>query len=400
MTAFLSDDELPSSGPRPAELGWSSRWAAALAVLQMQESEELVAARISAVHRGAVEAYRLSAESSSLEGAAAAAAAASEAAATSEPLGSPAPATLLSIDLRLPGHAEEKYVWPPAVGDWVALNDAGRIRGILPRGTYLERPRGGAYGPDQALAANIDIIGIVEPFFPEPAPGRIERFTALARSSGCQAWLILSKADLATSPEEAQARLEELSGGTDTAFAVSAEDPASVQALRGALPVGSSLILMGRSGAGKSTLSNALLGTAQETQSVREGDGKGRHTTTSRQLLAGGGTILIDTPGIRALAAVDHAEAIDETFEDIADLARQCVYRNCAHESEPGCAVREAVERGDLDADRLGRYLRMRAEVAHRRIQSDPRLRREEERRASKNDSRGRRGVMLLKGKL
>lgn len=377
-TAGGDGDRGVPSNPTARDLGWSERWQAYLAVAQLNTGEEaLRLGRVSVVHRGALEILTLAPGAS----------------------GPDAALETLSVDLRLPGHAEDEFDWPPVVGDWVALDEQGRIRAILQRSSFLERAHNEPGQGAQALAANVDVLLMVEPMSPPPAVGRIERLTAVARSAGCQAWLVLTKADL-TSPEEVAAALAELERGTDAAFAVSMEGPASIASLREALPTGTTAVLLGRSGAGKSTLSNALMGSDLATGAVRAGDGKGRHTTTSRQLIAQGGLTIIDTPGIRALAAVDDVAAIEETFEDISALARHCAYRNCAHQTEPGCAVREAIERAELNAERVGRYLRMRAELAQRHRHSDPRVKREEERRASKNDSRGRRGVMRLKGKL
>lgn len=380
MPPQISDAE-PSAqsaaAPTARDLGWSERWQAHLAVAQMTTGEsELRLARVSVVHRGALNvlalAPRETGPDSTLEN--------------------------LSVDLRQPGHAEDERDWPPVVGDWVALDSEGHIRAVLQRTSFLERAHNEPGQTAQALAANVDVLLMVEPMSP-PAAGRIERLTAMARSAGCQAWLVLTKTDL-VSTAEVEAAMAELEHGTDAAFALSMTDPVSIASLREAIPAGMTAVLLGRSGAGKSTLSNALMGSQLATGAVRAADGKGRHTTTSRQLIAQDGLTIIDTPGIRALATVDDAAAIEQTFEDISELTRHCAYRNCAHTSEPGCAVREAIEHGELDADRLGRYLRMRAEVAQRHRHSDPRVKRKEERRASKNDSRGRRGVMRLKGKM
>lgn len=174
----------------------------------------------------------------------------------------------------------------------------------------------------------------------------------------------------------------------------------SWQPLLLALQSDTTAVLIGRSGAGKSTLVNALTGASQLTAAVRSRDGKGRHTTTSRQLIAHDGFVLIDTPGIRALAAIDDADAIDDVYRDIAALARQCRYSTCTHVLEPGCAVIAAVDDGSLDVNYLNRYRRMLRESQRQSIRSSTRLAREQERRRSKDDSRGRRGVMKLKGRL
>ena len=135
------------------------------------------------------------------------------------------------------------------------------------------------------------------------------------------------------------------------------------------------------------------------TAAVRESDGKGRHTTTSRQLVAGNGLIIVDTPGIRALGAVGSLDAVDQTFPDIAALARNCRFTDCSHTTEPSCAVSAAVEHGELEPERLARYLALRRESERRAVRVDARVTRKDERRATRNNTRGRRDTMRLKGR-
>ncbi|WP_158020883.1 ribosome small subunit-dependent GTPase A [Buchananella hordeovulneris] len=359
------------------ELGWDQRWQAYLAVASLSARSELQAGRVVAVHRGALQVALL------------------------PPSPAAAPA-VVSLDLALPGHTAEQADWPPVVGDWLAVRGASaaqmRVATVLPRRTYLERPSATGSSLGQPVAANVDILLIVEPFSPPPTPGRVERFTALARAAGMQAWLVLTKADLVP-PAQAAAVVTDLGRHTDQALAVSAHNPASLRALRALLPSGTTAVLVGRSGAGKSTLTNALLGTQLATQAVRAGDGKGRHTTTSRQLVTGQGLNLIDTPGIRALAATTDAAAIDDAFADIAELAAHCRFPDCGHGSERDCAVQAAVATGQVEAERVARYLRLQQESARLAQRQDARLARAQDRRASRDNTRGRRGVMRLKGK-
>lgn len=282
-------------------------------------------------------------------------------------------------------YGEEEY---PVVGDWVLTQPIPGTGGaahpaehkflaILPRRSYLTRPSATRESADQPVAANVDMLCIVEPCFPEPSIGRIERYTALAHASGVQVALILTKGDLVTA-EQLAGYEESLAGSVDAVLAVCTDngyDPAPVAEL----VAGRTAAFLGRSGAGKSTLVNALLNPGadpredaaenqvQATSAVRDADGKGRHTTTSRQMIvlpgeadsgadSSAGTVLIDTPGVRALAATSDSAAIDETFEDVSSYAASCRYSDCSHGSEPGCAVQQALADGSLDPERFERY--------------------------------------------
>ena len=335
-------------------------------------------------------------------------------------------------------YGEEEY---PLVGDWVLTQPIPGTGGaahpaehkplaILPRRSYLTRPSATRESADQPVAANVDILCIAEPCFPEPSIGRIERYTALAHASGVQVALILTKGDLVTAEQLAGYR-ESLGGGVDAVLAVCTDngyDPAPVAEL----VAGRTAAFLGRSGAGKSTLVNALLNPGvdpredaaenqvQATSSVRDADGKGRHTTTSRQMIvltgtgyfgagesgAEGsgaesslGTVLIDTPGVRALAATSDSAAIDETFDDVSSYASACRYSDCSHGSEPGCAVQQAITDGALDPERFERYRRMIAESARLRLRSQEREYRQSNRAFTKANKAGRRTLMSIKGR-
>ena len=325
-------------------------------------------------------------------------------------------------------YGEEEY---PVVGDWVLAQPIPGTGGethpaehkplaILPRRSYLTRPSATRESSDQPVAANVDMLCIVEPCFPEPSIGRIERYTALAHASGVQVALILTKGDLVTADQLASYR-ESLGGGVDAVLAVCTDngyDPAPVAEL----VAGRTAAFLGRSGAGKSTLVNALLNPGadpredaaenrvQATSAVRDADGKGRHTTTSRQMIvlpgeadsgaeSSTGTVLIDTPGVRALAATSDSTAIDETFEDVSSYAAACRYSDCAHGSEPGCAVQQALADGALDPERFERYRRMMAESARLRLRSQEREYRQSNRAFTKANKAGRRTLMSIKGR-
>lgn len=325
-------------------------------------------------------------------------------------------------------YGEEEY---PVVGDWVLTQPIPgtgsdsqpaehKPLAILPRRSYLTRPSATRESADQPVAANVDILCIVEPCFPEPSIGRIERYTALAHASGVQVALILTKGDLVTA-EQLAGYEESLAGGVDAVLAVCTDngyDPAPVAEL----VAGRTAAFLGRSGAGKSTLVNALLNPGadpreassenrvQATSAVRGTDGKGRHTTTSRQMIvlpgeadsgaeSSAGTVLIDTPGVRALAATSDSAAIDETFDDVSSYAAACRYSDCAHGSEPGCAVQQALADGSLDPERFERYRRMMAESARLRLRSQEREYRQSNRAFTKANKAGRRTLMSIKGR-
>ena len=322
-------------------------------------------------------------------------------------------------------YGEEEY---PVVGDWVLTQPIPgtgsdsqpaehKPLAILPRRSYLTRPSATRESADQPVAANVDMLCIVEPCFPEPSIGRVERYTALAHASGVQVALILTKGDLVTA-EQLAGYQESLGSGVDAVLTVCTDygyDPAPV----GELVAGRTAAFLGRSGAGKSTLVNALLNPGvdpredasenqvQATSAVRGADGKGRHTTTSRQMIvlpsSGAepslGTVLIDTPGVRALAATSDSAAIDETFDDVSGYASACRYSDCSHGSEPGCAVQQAITDGALDPERLERYRRMIAESARLRLRSQEREYRQSNRAFTKANKAGRRTLMSIKGR-
>lgn len=285
--------------------------------------------------------------------------------------------------------------WPPVVGDWVGLSDTS-IAFILPRQTYLQRPASTPGAASQALAANVSAVLIIDPL-PHFSAGRIERMTALARQSGIEAWLVATKADLVDAGE-VDVAIAGVAAVVDRVFVTRLDDPATFTPLRAALADSGTAVVFGRSGAGKSTLINQLVGADLATRQVRQSDGKGRHTTTRRTLLASEQICIIDSPGIREIAAPADREAIDAVFREIQRLAGQCRFRNCAHRSEPGCAVQEAISQGSFDAGQLARYQRMVRE-AKRRDPGQVRVQRQAERRSTKNARRAKRYLMERKNR-
>ena len=255
----------------------------------------------------------------------------------------------------------------PAVGDWVLIEgeapNALRIVALLPRFSAIKRGAAGEHYRQQVIAANIDSVFVVCGLDADFNPRRIERYLLLVGGSGVQPVVVLTKSD--KDGADVEVALHELRALGVPVLAVNAKDRASVAALEPWLGEGRSIVLVGSSGAGKSTLTNTLLGIEKmKTGAVRAGDDRGRHTTTHRALIAlPSGACIIDTPGMRELKPTGE-EDVAESFADIEALAAQCRFNDCKHLKEPGCAVRAAVERGEVDAQRVANYLKLGDEVA------------------------------------
>ena len=255
----------------------------------------------------------------------------------------------------------------PAVGDWVLIEgeapNALRIVALLPRFSAIKRGAAGEHYKQQVIAANIDTVFVVSGLDADFNPRRIERYLLLVGGSGVQPVIVLTKSDKDGADVEAAAH--ELRALDVPVHAVNAKDRDSVAVLAPWLGEGQSIVLVGSSGAGKSTLTNTLLGTEKmKTGAVRDSDDRGRHTTTHRALIAlPSGACLIDTPGMRELKPTGE-EDVAESFADIEALAAQCKFNDCRHQKEPGCAVRAAVERGEVDAQRVANFLKLSEEVA------------------------------------
>lgn len=260
----------------------------------------------------------------------------------------------------------------PAVGDYVRLryNDAGDslITETLPRQSAFFRLDPSSRGhAAQAVAANMDVVFAVTSMNRDYNEKRLERYLTLALQSGAKPAIILTKLDLCTAPDTFYTRACAIAKDVPVHM-ISAATGEGMETLEPYLQKGHTVALLGSSGVGKSSLVNALLGNARmHVSSVREDDQRGRHTTTGRQLLRlPGGALVIDTPGMRELGLWDAEQGLSDTFRDIELLAADCRFSDCRHENEPGCAVRQAIMEGRLDAARLHSYLQLIKEAARK----------------------------------
>jgi ribosome biogenesis GTPase len=258
----------------------------------------------------------------------------------------------------------------PKVGDWAVVTDdpswkTAIIHALLPRRTRLSRNAAGTRTEEQVLAANIDVIVLVQGLDFDYNLRRLERELVMVKKSGAEGIVILNKTDLVPDPGAMIAKVREASPKTRV-LAVSALTSDGLEDLRRCLHPRKTYIFLGSSGVGKSTLINRLAGAeVLDTAPVREDDSKGRHTTSRRQLLLlSGGALLIDTPGVREFRLWEADGAVDDVFSDISALAAGCRYADCVHVKETGCAVRNAVAAGSLPAERYESYLKLRKELA------------------------------------
>lgn len=255
----------------------------------------------------------------------------------------------------------------PTVGDYVALhyieNGDSQILATLPRRSCFYRREPGPIPRDQAVAANFDWVLLLQSMNQNFNPARLERYLALAWQSGATPVILLTKADLPEDPADYLRRAAQAAPGVEL-HAVSARRGLGLDGLSPYLQPGKTLAFLGSSGVGKSSLVNALAGEEIMTVSgIREADGRGRHTTTHRQLIRlPGGALIIDTPGMRELGMAEAAEGLSETFSDVEQYLGRCRFRDCRHEKEPGCAVKAALDAGALDPARWERYRKLREE--------------------------------------
>ena len=269
----------------------------------------------------------------------------------------------------------------PVTGDWVLVRRAGEgaavIHSVLPRRSKFSRKRPGDAEKDrvaeQVIAANVDWAFIVGAAGKDWNPRRVERYLTLAWESGAQPVLVITKTDLA---EDLDGLIEDGAAAAPGApvVAVCAREGRGLEALSEYLAPGRTAVLLGSSGAGKSTLLNALAGRElQRVQDVRADDHRGRHTTTARTLFRlPSGALVIDTPGLREIQLWADSDDVDASFRDVEVYAETCRFRDCSHDGEPGCAVRAAVEAGDLPAERVASWRKLRREVEYLESRGDP----------------------------
>lgn len=249
------------------------------------------------------------------------------------------------------------------VGDWVLIDSDHRVHRVLERKSCFRRRAAGPEAVEQFMAANVDTAFVLCSLNADFNLNRIERYLSLVHEAGAEPVIVLSKADLCDDPDSFKAQVQALDAAL-CVETVNGLDPDSAAVLLPWCRPGQTIVLLGSSGVGKSTLANTLMGNAvQATGEIREDDSKGRHTTTRRSLIIlPSGALLLDTPGLRELQIADFEEGIAATFADIEELARQCRFSDCAHESEPGCAVQQAIEDETLEERRFLNYQKLKRE--------------------------------------
>jgi ribosome biogenesis GTPase / thiamine phosphate phosphatase len=276
----------------------------------------------------------------------------------------------ISGKMRFSAEKENPY---PAVGDWVVVKplvneQKGIIQAVLPRKSKFSRKAAGERTDEQIVSANVDTVFIVSGLDGGRNLNlrRIERYLTLAWSSGATPVIVLNKVDLCPDVSSYIRTVEDIAPGTSI-YPVSAKKRMGLDALRNYITKGTTAAFLGSSGVGKSALINSLLGEEkQETGDVRQDDRMGRHTTTRRELfLLPGGGVVIDTPGMREIQLWAGEDDLQGVFQDIEILARQCRFKDCSHNVETGCAVKAAIDQGDLDPARLESYRKLQNELVY-----------------------------------
>jgi ribosome biogenesis GTPase / thiamine phosphate phosphatase len=277
---------------------------------------------------------------------------------------------------RLKHHAASRSELP-AVGDWVVVRrraeeDRAAIVHVLPRRSRFSRKVAGAVTDEQVVAANVDVVFLVMALDSDFSPRRLERYLLLAGDSGSAPVVLLTKPDLCADLPGAMAEVVAVAGGLPV-HVLNPRAGEGIDAVRAYVGYGRTCALLGSSGVGKSTIVNRLVGTdVRRTREVRDGDSKGRHTTTHRELVpVPGGGLLLDTPGMREIQLWDVGAAVEQTFDDVEQYAAECHFSDCRHRDEPRCAVKAAVSEGRLPAARLESYLSLQKELAHLARQQD-----------------------------
>jgi ribosome biogenesis GTPase / thiamine phosphate phosphatase len=327
--------------PRLAQLGWNDELAA-----EFESHEGLEPGRIAVQHRGV---WEVATEDDDL---------------------------LVEITGRLRHDAAPGAL--PVVGDWVGLRGS-QIEVVLPRRSKFSRKTPFTEISEQVLVANVDVaflvMGLDERDF---SIRRLERYLTTAWEGGANPVIVLNKADLAADLESAIVETESVAFGVPV-HVVTAVAGEGVEVLRAYLAEAKTGVLLGSSGVGKSTLINALLGEGRLATGEVRSDGRGRHTTSHRELLVlPGGGVLIDTPGLRELQLWETDGGLDKAFADVTELVNECRFSDCAHDTEPGCAIRAALADGTLPAERWESYVKLQRELAHLERKLDPRLAAEE----------------------
>lgn len=256
-----------------------------------------------------------------------------------------------------------------AVGDWVLLEPVGNsgdylIRKVLERKTKFSRAAAGTEVKEQIVASNVDYVFIVQSLNKDFNMRRLERYLIATWESGAEPVVVLTKADCCDHIEDKLEKVYQTALGVSV-HAISAYTGQGLDALKQYFQTGISIALLGSSGVGKSTLINTLMGeSVLKTQDIREDDSKGRHTTTHREIvLLNDGGVIIDTPGMRTLSLWEADTGIEQMFGDIEDIMEKCKFHDCKHQNEPGCAVRQALEEGTIDNNRLDSWKKLQKEL-------------------------------------
>jgi len=311
-------------------LGWNAHFQQQLSP---EELEQTIACRVMAVHRGQLIVSAGGEET-----------------------------TLELTGNRLAEQGEEQMT----IGDWLLLSEVDNhfVR-LLERTSLIQRQAAGTDKSIQMVAANVDTLFIVTSCNDDFNLSRLERYLALAHTAEVFPVIILTKSDTTELPDSYLDQSRSL-GPDIIVEIVNALEPSTLQGVQDWCKPGQTIALVGSSGVGKSTLANALGAELQKTGAIREDDAKGRHTTTHRTLLPlRNGAVLLDSPGMRGLGLADIGVGVAATFEDVVELAQHCRYKNCLHDSEPGCAVKEAVENNLLSPRRIENYNKLVAEQEH-----------------------------------